>query len=51
LPTVSSQVVTLGELANVVPPGTVYATTQDRLTQIALRKSGFNNRFAPYPQP
>jgi hypothetical protein len=51
LPTVSSQVVSLGELANVVPPGTVYATTQDRQTQIALRKSGFNNRFAPYPQP
>jgi hypothetical protein len=51
LPTVSSQVVSLDELADVLPPGTVYATTQDRLDQIALRKSGFNNRFAPYPQP
>jgi hypothetical protein len=51
LPTVSSQVVSLDELASVLPPKTVYATPQDRLNQIALRKSGFNNRFAPYPQP
>ena len=51
LPTVSSQVVSLDQLAGVLPAGTVYATPQDRLDQIALRKSGFNNRFAPYPQP
>jgi hypothetical protein len=51
LPTVSSQVVSLDELAGVLPAGTVPATPQDRLGQIALRKSGFNNRFAPYPQP
>jgi hypothetical protein len=51
LPTVSSQVVSLDELAGVLPPGTVYATPQDRLDQIAARKSGFDNRFAPYPQP
>ena len=51
LPTVSSQVVSLDELAGVLPPGTVFATPQDRLDQIALRKSRFNNRFAPYPQP
>jgi len=51
LPTVSSQVVSLDQLAGVLPPGTIYATPQDRLDQIALRKSGFNNRFAPYPQP
>jgi hypothetical protein len=51
LPTVSSQVVSLDELASVLPPTTVYATPQDRLNQIALRKSGFNKRFAPYPQP
>jgi hypothetical protein len=50
VPTVSSQVVPLDELAGVLPAGTVYATPQDRLDQIALRKSGFNNRFAPYPQ-
>jgi hypothetical protein len=51
LPTVISQVVSLDKLADVLPPGTVYATTQERLDQIALRKSGFNRRFAPYPQP
>jgi hypothetical protein len=51
LPTVSSQVVSLDELPDVLPPTTVYATPQDRLGQIALRKSGFNKRFAPYPQP
>jgi Protein of unknown function (DUF1214) len=51
LPTVSSQVVSLAELPDVLPPDTVYATPQDRLDQIALRKSGFNKRFAPYPQP
>ena len=51
LPTVSSQVVSLDKLADILPPDTVYATPQDRLDQIALRKSGFNKRFAPYPQP
>jgi len=30
----------------VAPPHLWYG-----LDQIALRKSGFNNRFAPYPQP
>jgi len=51
LPTVSSQVVSLADLATVLPAGTKYATAQDRLNQIADRKSGFNNRFAPFPQP
>lgn len=51
LPTVSSQVVSLDQLATVLPPKTVFATPEDRLEQLALRKSGFNNRFAPYPQP
>jgi len=51
LPKVSSRVVSLDELAGVLPAGTVYASTQDRRDQIALRKSGFNKRFAPYPQP
>jgi hypothetical protein len=50
-PKVSSQVVSLDDLADILPPGTIYATPQDRRDQIALRKSGFNNRFAPYPQP
>jgi hypothetical protein len=51
LPTVSSQVVSLDQLASVLPAGTIVATPQDRLDQIAARKSGFDNRFAPYPQP
>jgi hypothetical protein len=51
LPTVSSQVVRLDELASVLPANTIPATPQDRLDQIAARKSGFDNRFAPYPQP
>jgi hypothetical protein len=50
LPTVSSRVVSLDDLPSVLPADTIYASTQDRLNQIADRKSGFNNRFAPYPQ-
>jgi hypothetical protein len=51
LPTVSCQAVPLDEVAAILPPDTVYATPQDRLDQIALRKAGFDNRFAPDPQP
>jgi hypothetical protein len=51
VPTVSSEVVPLDELAGVLPAGTVYATPAQRQEQIALRQSGFDNRFAPYPQP
>jgi hypothetical protein len=51
LPTVSSQVVSLDELPGVLPAGTIPADAAIRLGQIADRKSGFDNRFAPYPQP
>ncbi|MGK2868903.1 MAG: hypothetical protein ACSLFA_20085 [Mycobacterium sp.] len=51
LPTVSAQVVRLSELGSVLPPGTRYVTAADRAVQIATRKAGFDNRFAPYPQP
>lgn len=51
LPTVSAQVVPLSALGSVLPPGTRYVTAADRAVQIATRKAGFNNRFAPYPQP
>ncbi len=51
VPTVSSQVVSLDQLPGILPPGTVPASTADRAGQIAARKSGFDNRFAPYPQP
>jgi hypothetical protein len=51
LPTVNSQVVSLDQLPAVLPATTVYVTPQQRLDQIALRKAGFNKRFAPFPQP
>jgi hypothetical protein len=50
LPTVSARVVALSELASVLPPNTQYVTAAHRAAQIATRKAGFDNRFAPYPQ-
>ena len=50
LPTVQSQVVPLSQLASVLPAGTVYVTPAERAAQLAARKAGFDNRFAPYPQ-
>lgn len=50
LPTVSARVVSLSELASVLPPTTQYVTQEQRAAQIASRKAGFDNRFAPYPQ-
>ena len=50
LPTVSSRVVPLSELVSALPPNTQYVTAAQRATQIATRKAGFDNRFAPYPQ-
>lgn len=50
LPTVSAQKVALSDLASVLPANTQYVTTAQRATQIAVRKAGFNHRFAPYPQ-
>lgn len=50
-PTVGYRVVTLDELADALPQDTTYVTAADRAVQIATRKSGFNKRFAPYPQP
>ncbi|MCB1264385.1 MAG: DUF1214 domain-containing protein [Mycobacterium sp.] len=49
-PTVSSQVVTLSDLASVLPAGTTFVTPAERAAQLATRKEGFNRRFAPYPQ-
>ncbi len=49
-PTVSSQVVAISELPAVLPAGTVVVTPAERAAQIALRRDGFNRRFAPYPQ-
>ena len=46
LPTVQSQVVSLSQLASVLPAGTVYVTPAERAAQLAARKAGFDNRFA-----
>jgi hypothetical protein len=51
LPTVTSRVVKLNELDETLPEGTVHYTAAQRTVQLAARKAGFNNRFAPYPQP
>ena len=51
LPTVSARVVPLDQLPSAVPVGMVYYTAQQRAEQFAARKAGFDNRFAPYPQP
>lgn len=50
LPTVSARVVSLSELDSVLPPNTRYVTAAERAAQIAYRKAGYDNRFAPYPQ-
>jgi hypothetical protein len=50
-PTVGSQLVTLDELGDVLPPETTYVGAADRAAQLAARKNGFDTRFAPYPQP
>jgi hypothetical protein len=40
----------LGRLASVLPANTVYVTPAERAAQLAVRKAGFDNRFAPHPQ-
>ncbi|MGH3677480.1 MAG: DUF1214 domain-containing protein [Mycobacterium sp.] len=51
-PTVSSQLVSLDQLEDALPPGTrTDVTEQERQEHIALRKAGFNKRFAPFAQP
>lgn len=47
-PTVHSRLVSLGDLATVLPPHTRYVTAEERAAQIATRKAGFESRFAPY---
>jgi hypothetical protein len=50
LPTVTSQVVQHSQLGTVLPAGTLYVTPAQRAAQLAVRKAGFDKRFAPYPQ-
>ncbi|HEY7052707.1 MAG TPA: DUF1214 domain-containing protein [Mycobacterium sp.] len=51
VPTVRAQPVSILQLSTVLPPTTVYVNPAERAAQLALRKAGFDNRFAPYPQP
>ena len=50
-PTVTSQVVKISEIGDYLPAGTVFVTPEERATQLAVRKAGFDKRWAPYPQP
>ena len=49
-PTVKSQVVKVADLADYLPAGTELVTPEQRAAQLAVRKAGFNKRWAPYPQ-
>ena len=50
-PTVRSQVVSIDQLATVLPGTTVYVTPTERAAQLAARQVGYNKRYAPYLQP
>jgi hypothetical protein len=43
-------VVKVADLADYLPAGTVLVTPEQRAAQLAVRKAGFNKRWAPYPQ-
>jgi hypothetical protein len=49
-PTVASQVVKISDLADYLPAGTELVTPEQRAAQLAVRKKGFNKRWAPYLQ-
>ena len=49
-PTVASQVVKIADLADYLPDGTEFVTPEQRAAQLAVRKAGFNKRWAPYLQ-
>ena len=46
----SQRVMTHQELTNYLPADS-FVTQQQRAEQLALRKAGYNKRWAPYPQP
>jgi hypothetical protein len=50
-PSVGSEVVKIADLGDDLPAGTVFVTPEERATQLAVRKAGFDKRWAPYPQP
>ena len=49
-PTVDYQLVTLDQLASVLPPETVYLSAAQRAAVLADRKAAYNRRYAPFPQ-
>jgi hypothetical protein len=49
-PGVQSAVVKIADLGGYLPAGTVYVTPEERAVQLAARKAGFDQRWAPYPQ-
>ena len=49
-PSVISRVVKIADLRDDLPADTVFVTPEERATQLAVRKAGFNKRWAPYPQ-
>jgi len=49
-PSVTTDVVSLDQLAATLPPTTVYVTEEQRAAQLAARKAGYDRRFAPYSQ-
>jgi hypothetical protein len=49
-PTVQAQVVSIADLSNALPAETVYVTAEQRAAQLALRQSGYDRRFSPFPQ-
>jgi hypothetical protein len=51
LPRIVAQRVMSDEELHSYLPADDFITEQHRQDQIALRKAGFNNRWAPFPQP
>lgn len=49
-PTVTSEVVSIDQLATVLPGTTEYVTPDERAAQLATRQLGYDKRYAPYPQ-
>jgi len=49
-PSVISRVVKIADLRDDLPADTVFVTPEERATQLAVRKAGFDKRWAPYPQ-
>jgi hypothetical protein len=43
-------VVKIADLADYLPAGTVLVTPEQRAAQLAVRKAGFDKRWAPYLQ-